>query len=801
MMQFYPLPNTEGTADGVNNYTDPDANGNDYNFYTGRVDHVLSSTNRLYGSVTVLEQRDYSLQSFHNIAKGNRLHRIQRGIALNDVWILRPTLLVDLRYGLTRYGNHNYPPSLGYDLSQLGLPAAVTSQLDRTFTTVPETSITGYTTLGHGSGSTVVTNYHTYLAHATNIRGNHSLRFGGEFRVMQENRYSWGYVSPFFTFTTEWTQGPLDNSPAAPMGQGLAAFLLGTLSGGGIDRNASVAESSHYWGFFFHDDWKVSSRLTLTLGLRYELDLPIKERFDRSIRNFDYAMALPFAAAAQAAYAASPIAEVPPSAFRTVGGLLYAGVGGVPRSLWNPDRNNFSPRLGLAWRWRPQTVVRAGYGVFFEPGGSDRYTASPVGYSRRTPITPRVDNGLTFRATPHNPFPDGILNPEGAAMGYRASLGGTASYFEPNLRAGYNQRWSLGVQHEFPHRVLLETGYVGNRALGLGVTRFYNPVPAQYLSTLNSRNQRTIDHLSQAVNNPFFRLSGWEGAGLQTRTTTRAQLLRPYPHFTGVNAADRSGYTWCHSLQVRAEKRFSHGYTLEAAYTWSKLMEAVSRMNETDPLPYEVISSIDRTHVLALSGIYELPFGRGKRLLSSGYWTNLVAGGWQLQAMYQAQTGPPIDFGNIFFYGDIKNINIPSGQRTVERWFNVDAGFERDPARQPAYNLRAFPFRFSGIRADGFNNWNLSVIKTFKLTERAGLEFRAEAVDAMNTPTFAPPTPRPPAPLSGRSPHCATTAPSAASLSSGRSTSEFHSHCLIREDVCPGPAPNSTAPSRASRRI
>jgi hypothetical protein len=743
LIEYYPLPNTVGTVDGVNNYTDPDANGNEYKSYSGRVDHVVTDNNRLQGSFTVLEQRDYSLQSFHNEAKGNRLYRTQRGIALNDVMTLRPTFLLELRYGITRYGQFNYPFSLGYDLSQLGFVSSLVSSLDRTLTTLPETAITGYTTIGNNSGSNIQTTYHNMSAQATNIRGNHSLRFGVDFRVLQESRYSWGNVSPAFSFTTSWTQGPVDNSPAAPKGQGMAAFLMGFISSGGIDRNAAASEQSKYTGFYLQDDWKVSRRLTVNLGMRYEIDFPLTERYNRTISGFDFTQVLPFDAAARAKYAQSAIPEVPAANFRSTGALIYPGVNGASRHLWNTDTNNFAPRIGLAYLLRPKTVIRAGYGFFYEPTGSDRSNLIQSAYSRRTPLTATVDNGQRFIADMQNPFPGGVFDPEGAAMGYRQGLGGSVTYFAPGLHSGYNQRWSFSLQQQLPHRLIAELGYTGNRAVGLSLSQQYNAIPAQYLSTLDVRDQTKINQLGQAVPNPFYQLPGWEGAGLQGTTVARSQLLRPYPQFTGIAASDNGGYAWYHAAIVRVEKRLAKGFTLDAAYTYSKSMEAIAKLNESDPLPTRVISSLDRTHILAVTGIYQLPFGRGKRWLRANRWLDFPLGGWQIQAIYQAQSGQPLDWGNIFFYGKASDIQLSSAERSVERWINVDAGFERDSTKQPASNIRTFPLRFNNVRSDGINNWNLSAIKNFRLTEKWILQFRAEAVDATNAAVFAVPNTAP----------------------------------------------------------
>lgn len=740
ILGYYPLPNVGGTADGRNNYSDPQPRRIDYHSQTARVDHSFGESHRLYGSLTWSYLLETWGKSFHNEARGMARNRQHRGFALDDVLTVRPDLVLNFRYGLTRFILHDRPLSLGFDLGSLGFPASLVKQLDRKATTFPELAIDGYAGLGGATGFRPITTYHTAAGSATHLRGNHAFRFGGELRVFQENNTDWGNVSPRIDFGTLWARGPVDNSSAAPIGQGLVSFLLGLPTTGYLDRNASYAQQSEYLGLFLHDDWKLTPRLTVNAGIRWEVELPTTERYNRTNRGFDFTATNPIEPAARANYARSPIPQLPADQFRTRGGLLFAGVGGLPRTMFDADWNNLSPRLGVAYRVRPNMVVRAGYGVFFESIGADRGNVHQQGFNQRTSLTPSLDNGLTFRATLSNPFPDGLLEPAGAAAGLKTYLGRAPGFFLPTRRPGYMQRWSLNLQQEFPHRVLLEVGYVGNRGTGLGVSEEYNAIPARYLSTSPVRDQATIDLLSQAVPNPFFNLPEFAGSNLQGKNTQLSQLLRPYPQFTGVSSTESTGFAWYHSLQVRAEKRLSHGYTVTVAYTWSKFMEAIEKLNPTDLHPHHVISPQDRPHHVVVSAIYEFPFGRGKRYLSTARGlVEHLAGGWSVQGIYQGQSGPPIGFGNILFYGDIHDLVLPRPERRVERWFNTEAGFERDNRKQLGSNIRTFPLRLTGLRADGYNNWDLSLFKNIRLREKLAFQLRAEAQDAFNHAMFAAP--------------------------------------------------------------
>ena len=222
---------------------------------------------------------------------------------------------------------------------------------------------------------------------------------------------------------------------------------------------------------------------------------------------------------------------------------------------------------------------------------------------------------------------------------------------------------------------------------------------------------------------------------------SRGNLLRPYPQFGAITTDEPIGYSWYHSLQMQLQRRMSRGFSYQLSYTWSKLMAANDFLNPTDPYLTECIGEFDRPHRLVMSGVWELPFGRGRTLGS--HWArpiDAVLGGWRLAPMVQYQSGPALGWANVIFNGDIHDIALPSDQRNADRWFNVNAGFNRISDQQLANNIRTFPWRFAGIRADGVSKWDISIIKGFALREGIRLEIRAEAYNALNHTNLAAPT-------------------------------------------------------------
>jgi hypothetical protein len=749
VLEYIALPLTPGAADGTSNFQNPGLlESIKYATNTIRVDHVITSRQRLYARASWYDRNSNYNNYFNNLATGEWFKFVSRQAAVDHVYVLNGSTVLNLRYGYNWFvrGTDSNPANHGFDLTDLGFPASYNAAIPDDVRRFPRFNITGYQGTAIG-GEERPNESHSFLATLNKTAGAHAMRGGLEYRRYREpDRFFANNQTGQFDFDATWTRGPLDNSPTAPgsLGQSFASFLLGLPSGGSVVRAASYDEQSTTWGFYAQDDWRLSSRLTLNLGLRYEIETPLTERNNASVRGFDPTAAQPMEAAVRAAYALNPLAEVPASQFNVKGGLTFAGVNGQPEGLYATPKNNFMPRVGAAFKLSDKTVFRGGYGMFYGFLGQRRGDVIQSGFSSTTSLVPSLNNGLTFFDTLSDPFRSGIQEPVGAALGAQTFLGQSITFFDPNPKAPRMQRWQVGVQRELPGRWVANASYVGNRGSQIQTSRNLNATPNQYLSTSPVRDQARIDYLGANVPNPFFNLMPvTAGSAFRGVNITRERLLRPYPQFDAVNTTTNEGLSWYHAFQAGLDRRFDAGYTIGASYTFSRFTEKVDFLNAADPEPTKAISSQDVPHRLTINGIWELPFGHGRRIGSNvPAAASALIGGWQVQGIYTYQSGFPIGFGNIIFTGDLDDISLPAGDRKVERWFNTDAGFNRVSAQQLGSNVRTFPLRLDSVRTDTVKNVDLSVIKNTAIAGKQ-LQLRFESLNALNHPLFPGPNTSP----------------------------------------------------------
>lgn len=742
VLKYYPDPNNapSPTREGLNNFIhEKGYNQNNYMSSSFRVDHNFNENNRLFVrfglSTNTLNENGY------DFAKGASAGHTDRKVpiwAVDYTHVFNASTVLDLRFGYTRSYDGTVSNTQGFDLSTLGFPKALADQV----------VFKQYPSITFGSNSLTTTNVITpsygygsigsLAASLSRTQGRHLLRAGYELRDALTTVGAHGGEGGSFNFNGAYLNGPLDNAPTPPLiASGLAGLLLGVSTNSYININASSAGVVHTNSLYFQDDWKVNDRLTVNVGLRYEYESAPVERFDRAVRGFDYNASSPVEAAARAAYARNPVPELPASQYQVKGGLTFLGVNGQPRTLYQAPKRNFMPRVGFAYSLNPLTVVRGGYGIFFDQLGLTVRSFNQTGFSQTTTMVPTLDNGVTFTTLLSNPFPNGLLRPIGAGSGIATNLGRNISFQNTKLRMPYLQRWSLGVQRVLPGGYLLDVTYVGSRGTAIETNRSLNYTPAQFLSTSPVRDQAVIDRLSRNVPNPMAGLL--PGTSYNGVNTSFGRLFVQYPQFGSVSTTSNDGYSWYHSLQTRVERRMKGGFTIMGAWTWSKNMEATSFLNASDARPYEGISSNDRPHRITASGIYELPFGRGHHFLpdASGV-AGAVVNGWQLSGSYQFQVGEPLGLGDFIYYGDASKIPLPRSERNRFHWFNT-ANFETNSARQRSSAIRYQPNLFSGLRAAPINMVDLSAIKKARITERFSFELRAEALSALNHQIFDKP--------------------------------------------------------------
>ncbi len=757
-----------GLPDGTNNHYEVGlSEPATYYTHTIRVDQNISDKQRIFGRFSFYKRASNYNNYFHSIATGEWFQFISRNATIDDVYMLSPTMVLNVKYGYNRFirSSTTNPGSWGIDLTTLGFSKQFHDQVSMgQQTRFPGINMTGYTSTDHADFVRPI-DTHAFSSTLTKMQGSHSLKTGLEYRVYRENSKFFGNDGVGrFRFDGTYTSAASNATPPnPPMGLSVAALLLGIPnSSSTITRLANYAEQSPGWGVFIQDDWKVSPKLTLNLGLRWEYEQPMTERFDRSVTGFDPNFEQTFSAAARAAYSNNALPELPAERFAARGGLLFAGVNGQGHALYSTPKRNLAPRFGFAYQLRDNTVLRGGYGIFFGFLGQRRNDVQQAGFNGITSVTPTNDNGLTFATTLANPFPNGVNEAKGASEGGATFLNQTLNFFNPNPLTPYMQRWQLSVQHQLRGGLVVDMAYVGNRGTRLEIARDINTTPRQFLSDSPFRDDARRTYLIGTVPNPFRGLLTGTAAtnSLNTSSTiAREQLLRPFPEFNQIITTTNQGYSWYHSFQLSVQKRFSHGYMVAGTYTFSKFMQASEYLNPSDPMPIESISDMDTPHRITISPIWELPFGRGKKYGSAlNKVASAFASGWQLQGIYTFQSGRPINFqqsvgspwfqagynSGVMYFGDINNIRLPSGQQTVERWFNTD-GFVKVSSQLIDSNrqLRTFPLRFGFIRPDPLNNFDISVLKNTRIAEGKNLQFRVEAINAMNHPNFAAPVANP----------------------------------------------------------
>jgi hypothetical protein len=753
LMKYYPEPNQPGTL-GSNNYFSSNPRSDTFYSISTRVDHQITDKQRTFVRYTRNNRRESRNAYFGTVngivPTGNFLYRINDGVTADHVYTMSSQSVLDVRAGWQRFQEPNVRQHEGLvDPASLGFTAAGTALFDgaRYFPLIDVGSFSG---IGDNLSGTVTHSIYSFQPTYTRIAGKHAIKAGYDWRMYKEFGVNPGRQAGEYQFRGTYTR--LQDNSSDQFGQAFASFLLGQPSAGTnaqIERNTDRLDYTMFNGMFVQDDWKLSSRLTINLGLRYEFEGATTESQNRNVRGFDPNAAISIAPAVQAAYALSPIAELPVSAFKVRGGLQFAS--SDHPGFWNADTNNIQPRAGFAYQLSQKTVVRGGAGIYTIPNIISGILQP--GFSQSTAFVASDDLGLTFRANLANPYPTGVLEPSGASKGADTFLGQTAGRFLPlDFRNGQNARYIVGVQRELPGQWLLDVGYAGSKGYNLTTDLDLNPIPAQFLSTSRARDQATIDFLAANVTDPFLNLVPGQGIN---GSINRGQLLKPYPQFTGVTSNASDGTSSYNSAQVKVERRFTKGYMLLVGYTYSRFVERVSKLNPSDTAYEERPAAADAPHRLTISGIWELPFGQGRHWASgAGRLTDAIIGGWSLQAIGQAQSGFPIDFGNLYYNGDPTTLKVHYSNNTDVPVFDTSGFYFHDAAVQTngvddpvkqrvtdqryklASNIRYFPSRIEGIRGPVLKTWDFSLVKQVRIAGSVRAQFNIECLNAFNQAYF-----------------------------------------------------------------
>ena len=734
----YVNPQTSSTSYGTPNLTAAATLAARASQYTAKFDHEMTKWWR--ASLSYL--RYFSLEPGNNwfptISSPDQWRLLRRvdTTQFNNIFMISPKTVLTMRYGFNRFPNYGYQVSQGFNLASLGFnPAFVNSVPSPTF---PNISMTSLYSLG-------TNNNFYYVHHSKNLsgtlaryQGKHSIKAGFDFRRIHDDGNDFGNSAGQFSFNGVFTRStPL--TAVAGSGADLADLLLGYPSSGSGFIPTKLYEYADYYGAYVQDDIRLTKKVTVNVGLRYEREYGLKERNNNMVVGFDRQAVNPLAAG---------VTGIVPK-----GVIQFAGINGNKVNVSNPNLNKFAPRIGVAWQLNSKTTIRGGYGLYWAPQFAIGSPYNPPGFTSTTNYVASNDGNATPANSLTNPFGGALPLPTGTALGDLTGIGQSLTIIDPNAKSPRVHQYSFDIQRELPFGVAMELAYVGSHSSHL--------TQATANININALNPALLSQgsaLTLTVANPFF---GKGGAGvIAGATVSQAQLLLPFPTFSTVNLqlSDQSRARY-DSLVVKAQKRMSAGLTFLSTFTWSRNYDASSggagnflNAGAAGPQnPYDFareysLSNVDTPFRWANAFTYELPFGKGKAYLASSKALDYVLGGWTLNAVSVFQSGFPLQItqstnnNSVFGYASQRpnatgTSPVTSGglEDRLSGYINP-AAFSTSP-RFTFGNLA----RTLNMRGPGQANWDLSLFKAVRITEAIRAQFRAEALNAFNTPMFAAP--------------------------------------------------------------
>jgi hypothetical protein len=750
-----------------------------------RLDSTLSPNDRVFFRASSLTSAAY-LSDWAYLGSDPGLH-VQSADRTRYQWSFTGTwtrvvgaTVIDTQVSTNRFNQVDKFKGLSkFKPTDVGLPGYVDAFCDQKGgCMMPFVTIGGYVSMGATASDGDTATHVQAQSSLTSVVGAHTLRAGIDVRQAQRDRTGGGARSGRLNFTRDYTRQASDESQltASNLGLALAAFELGLPTSASIDDSSTAGYSNAYIGAFGQDTWRLG-RLTVNTGIRFEYENGIRETNDRMIVGFDKAAALAITEAAQSAYAASTVPTQPNMypGISVVGGPIFATAPGQSGASW-AGQALWMPRVSGALKMGTRTVVKGGYGVYYDTLSAADFSANQSGYSVTTNRALSDDLGRTFNwATPatggslFDPFPVGpdgsrFDSPIADSFGVNTLLGQAITADNPNRRHTRQQRWRLAIQRELFSKLSLEIGYNGTYSDRVNVQLREDYLPEQYWNADNTRNTAANAFLTANVPNPFnianFAALATSNPVLYNRlassnffrsaTIQRNRLLRAFPQMSSVTSSNLPlGEVKAHSLEVLLNRRFSNGLSGQVNFSVNRVTEHRT-VEEYDrgPTLWQT-SNGARPYRVAALGVYELPFGSRRRFLNNGGWAAAIARDWQISGSWEFQPGALINWGNLFFYGDLADIAVDTPTR--DRWFNTDAGFEKDPARTPAaFQKRTFPFRVDGVRGQNLTATNLAIQRGFNIGNRRSIQLRVDAQNVFNRQQWQDPNVNPTSTLFGQ---------------------------------------------------
>jgi len=725
LLQYFPAPNQKGIGlSDTNNYFSPAPSTLDDNRIDARVDHTFSERNFVFGRGDYFGNLNTSPNVYGNPMSPVNTPNLIPGWAwiVGHTWTISPSKVLVQHFSMADSQTNRVPLTLGFDQNNLGFPSTVTAgQLAPFF---PEVSIGG--TSGVGAVGTIFnvvdSRTYEYAAALTILKGSHSIKAGVDFRYYTLNIFNPQPLS--INATGAFSGGANAQAVSSNTGSGIADLLLG-VAATSYNINPANVNSHPYYAGYVQDEWRATRSLTVTAGLRYNVELG-------SIEQSNHYVYLDTTSP-------SPL-SVP--GYNLIGGVDFTGVDGHPRRAEQADWNNWDPRAGLAYRIGNRTVLRAGFGIFHNPLlSSDRDTT--LGFSQNTSNLVTLADGVTPTFNLSNPFPQGLAAPTGSSLGLATNLGLSIAAPAHDRHTPYQEVWSFDVQHQLPFSIMVDIGYTGTHAVALPATVAMDQLT---LSQLALGTQ-----LLQTVTNPFYGYITNPSSTLSQKNVQYAQLLRPYPQFTGVNQAVAPvGFSSYNALEVKVERRFAQGLALLFNWTHSKSIDNVgdnTAINNAYCFSCDrSLSYLDTPNAVNLSGRYELPFGIGKKMLNHGFAAALL-GNWAVAGIYTYSSGFPVavsspDNSNSFDIGSFRPdatgipAALPGGPQIVNNglYFNT-AAFTRTPQFQFGNVSRYLP----DVRNPPNFGLNALIEKQWSIRDRYKVEFRTELFNITNSVNFAGP--------------------------------------------------------------